>query len=265
MKCPTCGFENAKSYGTCSRCGRFLGAYSIQTPKAAEAGGKTAGIDFSKDIGFAGRSKEEFSHDDIASKMKLNYLHGTREANQRTLEVILKLLETSRRKDLDIRALLQESADIIHDQFRLRWVAIGLKNPRDGVFRYETLVGFREDALQARKKQTFAAEDFTGDTKYKGRVLSEYSKMYFEEDKPYTEGSEATFNRPALLKSRRHGPDDALEADYLDVHIYGADKELLGWIETSGTILGKLPDVTVIKTIEVIASIIGASIVRGRK
>lgn len=265
MKCPTCGFENAKAYGTCARCGRFLGAYSIQTPKTPEAGSKTPGIDLSRDIGFAGRSKEEISHDEIASKMKLNYLHGTRDVNQRTLEVLLKLLETSRRKDLDIRALLQEAADVIHDQFRLRWVAIGLKNPRDGVFKYETLVGFREDALRARKKQTFTAEDFTGDGKYKGRVISEYSKMYFEEDKPYTEGSEATFNRPALLKSRRHGPDDALEADYLDVHIYGADKELLGWIETSGTILGKLPDVTVIKTIEVIASIIGASVVRGRK
>lgn len=265
MKCPTCGFENAKAYGTCTRCGRFLGAYSIQTPKTAEAGSRAPGIDFSKDIGFAGRSKEEIAHDDIASKMKLNYLHGTRDANQRTLEVLLKLLETSRRKDLDIRALLQEAADVIHDQFRLRWVAIGLKNPRDGVFKYETLVGFREDALRARKKQTFVAEDFTGDAKYKGRVISEYSKMYFEEDKPYTEGSEATFNRPALLKSKRHGPDDALEADYLDVHIFGADKELLGWIETSGTILGKLPEVNVIKAIEVIASIIGASIVRGRK
>jgi hypothetical protein len=265
MKCPTCGFENTKSYGTCTRCGRFLGAYSIQTPKPADSGARKPGLDLSKDISFSARSKEESSHTDIASKMKLNYQHGTREANQRTLEIILKLLESCRKKDLDIRSLLQESADVIHDQFRLRWVAIGLKNPKDGLFRYETFVGFRDDAVRARKAQTFTNEDFTEDAKYKGRIISEYSKMYFEEDKPYTEGAEATFNRPALLKSRRHGPDDALEADYVDVHIYGVDRELLGWIETSGTIMGKLPDVTTIKMIEVVASIIGTAIVRSRK
>jgi hypothetical protein len=265
MKCPTCGFENAKSYGTCTRCGRFLGAYSIQTPKSPDTGERKSALDLTRDIGFASRSKEEISHTEIASKMKLNYLHGTRDANQRNLEVILKLLDSSRRKDLDIHVLLQEAADVIHDQFRLRWVAIGLKNPRDGLFRYETLVGFRDDAMRARKRQTFTAEDFTDDAKYKGRPISDHSKMYFEEDKPYMDGSEATFNRPALLKSRRHGPDDALEADYLDVHIFGTDKELVGWIETSGTILGKLPDVITIKSIEVVASIIGAAVVRGRR
>lgn len=265
MKCPTCGYENTKSYGTCARCGRFLGAYSIQTSRASDATGKTPTMDYSKDLGIQGRSKEDISHDEIASKMRLSYLHGTRDSGQRTLEVILKVLETARRKDLDIRTLLQESADIIHDQLRIRWVGIGLKNPKDGLYKYEVLVGFREEALKARKAQTFTADDFMSDGKYKGRTVSEYSRMYFEEDKPYTEGAETTFNRPALLKSRRHGPDDALEADYLDVHIYGPDKELLGWIETSGTIMGKLPDVATIKTIEVIASIIGASIVRGRK
>jgi predicted ATP-dependent serine protease len=96
MKCPTCGFENAKSYGTCTRCGRFLGAYSIQTPKAQDTGAKTPSYSFTGDISSAGRSKDEISHEEIASKMKLSYLHGTRDVNQRTLEVILKLLETSR-------------------------------------------------------------------------------------------------------------------------------------------------------------------------
>ncbi len=109
------------------------------------------------------------------------------------------------------------------------------------------------------------ADDFLGDSKYKGRVISDYSKMYFEEDKPYTDGSESTFNRPALLKSKRHSTDDALEADYLDVHIFGPDKELIGWIETSGTIMGKMPDITTIKTIEVIASMIGAAILRTKQ
>jgi hypothetical protein len=265
MICPTCGFENPKSYGPCARCGRFLSAFSMQTPKPADSAAKKPSIDVSKDLSYAGRSKEEVSHEDVSRRMKMDYQHGTRDANQRTLEIILKLLETSRRRDFDVNGLIQEAANLIRDQYRLRWVAIGLKSPKDGMLRYDALVGFREDAMQARKKQVFKAEDFMSDTKYRGRMISDYSKMYFEEDTPFTDGAEATFNRPALLKSKRHAADDALEADYLDVHIYGPERELIGWIETSGTIMGKLPDIPTIKTIEVFASIIGAAIVRGRR
>lgn len=261
----TCGFDNPKSYGPCQRCGRFLSAFSMQTAKPADSAAKKPGIDFSKDISYSSRAREEFSHEDSVKKIKLYYQHGTREPNQRTLEIILKLLESLRTKEVDARSLIQEAANLIHDQYRLRWVAIGTKNPKDMLFRYEALVGFRDDAVRARKLQTFRAEDFTQDTKYKGWTISDYSRMYLEEDKPYTEGSESTFNRPALLRSKRHAADDALEADYLDVHIYGPDKELLGWIETSGTIIGKLPDVSTIKTIEVIASIIGAALTRAKR
>lgn len=265
MRCPTCGFENPKSYGPCARCGRFLSAFSMQTPKPADSAAKKPAIDFSRDISYAGRSKEEFSHEDVSRRMKMDYQHGTRDSNQRTLEIILKLLESSRRRVFDVNGLIQEAANLIRDQYRLRWVAIGLKDTKDGMFRYDALLGFREDALQARRKQAFKVEDFTGDSKYRGRMISDYSKMYFEEDMPFTDGAESTFNRPALLKSKRRASDDALEADYLDVHIYGPDRELLGWIETSGTIMGKLPDIPTIKAIEVFASIIGATIVRGRR
>ena len=260
MKCPTCGFENPKSYGPCARCGRYLGAFSLslKTPDAS------ARKDGPRDVSFAGRAREQVSHEDIAKKIKMTYMHGARDQTMRAIEGVLKLLEQVRRKDLDLRGLENEAAQLIHDQFRFRWVAIGLKNPKDGLFRYDALVGFREDAAQARKGQTFTLADFVEDAKYKGRVISEYSKMYFEEDKPYTNGAEITFNRPALLKSRRHSPDDALEADYLDVHIYGSDNQLVGWIECSGTITGKLPDVPTIKTLEVIGSIIGAAVALGR-
>jgi hypothetical protein len=262
MKCPTCGYENPKSYGPCARCGRFLSAFVVQTQGATGYTTTKPATSYPKDISFAARKAEEISHEDIARRMKMNYQHGTREADQRTLEVILKILEVSRKKNLDTRELLNEAANYIHDQFRLRWVAIGLKDPRDGFFRYEVLVGFREEAAAARRRQKFVREDFTGDLKYKGRTISEYTRMYFEEDKPYEEGSELTFNRPALLKSRRHSPDDALEADYLDVHIYGHETDLIGWIETSGTIMGKLPDASTMKAIELIASIIGLTLVR---
>ena len=237
----------------------------MQTQRTEATSRTKPAADYSKDLSYAARKAETFSYEDIARKMKMNYQHGTRDTNQRTLEILQKILELSRSKNLDVNGLLHEAANYIRDQYRLRWVAIGLRSPKDGLFRYEALVGFRDEAAVARKKQTFKIEDFTTDARYKGRTISEYTKMYFEEDKPYEDGSEQTFNRPALLKSKRHSPDDALEADYLDFHIYGHGTDLIGWIETSGTIMGKLPDVPTIKAIEVVASIIGSTIIREKK
>jgi len=222
-------------------------------------------VETAKEISFATRMREEFSHEDIAKRMRIQYVHGGHDPVMRAFDNLIKLAASCRKKEVDVRALSEEAARLIHEQFRLRWVAIGSKNPRDGMFRYDALVGFREEAASARRAQTFVLADFVEDTKYKGRQISDITKMYFEEDKPYTNGAEVTFNRPILLKGKRRAPDEALEGDYIDVHIYGGDGELIGWIETSGTVAGKLPDMTAIKTMELIASMLGLAFMRARR
>jgi len=183
---------------------------------------------------------------------------------ERVIDEVLGLMELMRREQISVHQMLEKSSATIRSLFRLRWVAIGLRNPTDGLYRYEILSGFREDAIAARKKQAFKLEDFTTNSIYKGWEVSRLSKMYFEEDKPYTSGSEVTFNRPILMSSLRRAPDDSLEADYLTVQIPGNKGEVLGWIETSGTITGKLPDVATIKWIEMIADVLGAAIMKRR-
>lgn len=196
--------------------------------------------------------------------MQIGYAHGLINPLEHALDEILGLMELLRREQISAHQMLDKSAAIIRQLFRLRWVAIGLKNPTDGLYRYEILAGFREDAVIARRKQAFKIEDFTSNKTYKGWDVSPYTKMYFEEDKPYTTGSEVTFNRPILMSSSRRSPDDCLEADYLTVQILGNKGEILGWIETSGTIAGKLPDTATIKWIEMIAGVLGAALMKRR-
>ena len=62
------------------------------------------------------------------------------------------------------------------------------------------------------------------------------------------------------MNSLRHSPEDCLEADYIDVHIFGGKDDLVGWIEASGTLTGKLPDVNAIRWMEMIASILGVAL-----
>ena len=200
--------------------------------------------------------------DDVTSEMKRAYKRRAMNQSMKVLDGFQTLFASLRKKDIDLRGLMEMAAKMINQQFRIRWISIGLKSPSDDRFRYEVLIGFKEEAADARKQQVFELADFFEDKKYKGRMISEYTKLFLEEDRPYTEGAEITFNRPILINSKRREIDDALEADYLDIHIYGVNNELNGWIEMSGTIMGKLPDTATIMAIEIICDIIGQAILR---
>ena len=65
-----------------------------------------------------------------------------------------------------------------------------------------------------------------------------------------------------MLQMARRALDDSIEGDYLDINILGSDDELLGWIEISGTVTGKLPDIATIRTIEGMASVLALAITR---
>lgn len=204
----------------------------------------------------------KIDHNDIARKMKLDYLHGSRDKNERALEGILSLLSHFQKPQMDLNALLLDAANIIQKQLGIANVGIGLKNASDGLFRYQVLVGFRQETEAIEKKLAYTEKQFSDDTEYKGTMISKISKLYLAEDLPYKEGEIESYDRSALLGMRRLSPSDSLEADYIDIWIQGVNGKLLGWIEISGTRTAKLPDVLTIRQIEVIASIIGAALVQ---
>ncbi len=207
---------------------------------------------------------ESLTTEELGLAMRAEYTQWSKDGTQKVISGILDLLASARSDRLNLPELYARALELAHQQFRLRWLALGTKG-RDGLFRYEAFVGLREDAIKARKRESFRREDFGGAGKYPGRKLSDQTTIYFEEDKPYTNGAEETFNRPALIHSRRHAPDDSLEADFVEVIIYGGNDDFAGWIEASGTTTGKLPSVDSIKWLEVIASIIGVALSRSRR
>ena len=252
-----------RSYGPCKKCGKILGlapkpSPSEQAAKSVEAARKAL------EKPAPGVGEHPVTHREVAIRMQVEYTHGKTDPRERSLDEILALLELLRREQISVYQMLDRSSAIMRSLFRFRWVAIGLRNPSDGMYRYEVMSGFREDAASARRRQAFKPEDFTSNKVYKGWDISPLSKMYFGEDKPYTDGSEVTFNRPILMTSIRRAQDDSLEADYLTVRIPGNKDEMLGWIETSGTITGKLPDIETIKWIELIAQVLGAAVMKRR-
>ncbi|MCJ7490122.1 MAG: hypothetical protein MUO87_08315 [Thermoplasmata archaeon] len=204
---------------------------------------------------------DEVTPDQIEINLKMAYLKTRRDPNSRVLEGFVTLLEHFQKNHMVLAALLQEAADLIRSRFTLRYVMIGLKGP-DGKYKYEIMSGMRDDSWSAHRKKVYTLESFATSVPgwYSVGLISKLSRVYLEEKNPLGPGYETSVNRPALLSQQRSSIDTSLEADFFNTLIKGPRDELLGWIEYPGTVGGKLPDATVIRNVEVVASILGAAI-----
>jgi hypothetical protein len=203
---------------------------------------------------------QSVDHESIGRQLKREYSLSYTDQVARIMSGIQTLCAHLEKKDLDVKALLTDAGNQISQLFGIREVSIGLKDPADGMFRYEVMVGVRDDAEQALRRLVYTSDDFGESSSYKGWMISKYSKLFLAEDKPYSNGEKESYSRQFLLGSKRRSANECLEEDYLDVLICGMEDELLGWIEISGTRTGNLPDSNTIKWIELISRIIGIAL-----
>jgi len=261
MRCPVCGEQNISSVGLCKKCGKPL-VPSIRMGGTQTASQRPAAFGSTRvPIPEPSTAKPvAVDYKDIPRKMKLDYDRAVREQSGRTLAAVQALMQQIESPQPDVRKLMLDASNLISRQFGISNVAAGLKGP-DGLFRYDILVGFREDAVSERKKIAYKKEDFYDAGPYKGYWISRYTKLYLSEDHPYTDFEATAYNRPILLKdSKRRSLNESIEGDYIDVYIFDANNELIGWIETSGTRTGQMPDATSIRWMELMGCIIGIAL-----
>jgi len=197
----------------------------------------------------------------VEANLKMAYIRTKRSHDSRVLEGFVTLLGHFQKDNMSLTVLLQEAADLVKNLFALRYVMIGLKG-RNGVYRYECMSGMRADSWAAHRTKEYTLESFSTTVPgwYRAEVISSLTRVYLEEKNPLGPGYETSVNRPALLSMKRSSVESSLEADFFNTLIKGSRDELLGWIEYPGTIGGKLPDATVIRSVEVVASILAAAI-----
>jgi len=243
---------NTDTDSVCKSCGEALRPSEQQLPAEKPP---------AKGPRFLVPDSQTVHHQDIARKWKFEYGFGAPDQTTRGLDVISALLSYMEKPHIDIRTLLNETATMISKQFGIREVTIGLRDKKDGLFRYVASVGIRPEAEAALRRVVYTIQDFRPDGNYRGTALGKYSTLYLAEDNPYTESEEITYSHPILLGSRRKSLTDSVEGDYIDVMIFGRGDEPAGWIEISCTRAGKIPDITTIKWMETISRIIGAAII----
>jgi len=183
---------------------------------------------------------------------------------ERYLSEIGGFLEHALRISNSKDAVLKETGRLIHQIFEFKEIAFGVRDS-DGMYRYHEMIGFRNEAENARKQIVYNNKDMTDGASFKSIRIGKYSQIHLSEYEPFKSGEEATFNHPELLGKPRTNADDMIEGDYLDTFLIGRQKEILGWIELSGTRNGKLPSREVLLFLEFIASCLPLFLVHTRK
>jgi len=199
--------------------------------------------------------------DSVRRKLKFDYLKARNDPTFKSMDMLGTLLAHFLKPQLNIRDMIQEAANLIQKQFKLRYAMVGLKSMVDGFYYYEVNAGMRQDAWESQKARKYRKEDFDLHTSsYNAAEVSKLTRIYLEEENPLGPTDMMVLNRPVLHGSRRKLDDDALEADFVDTLIVGPGEDLLGWIEYSGTITAKFPDAVTIRNIEIAAGILAVAL-----
>jgi len=156
-----------------------------------------------------------------------------------------------------MNSFLNALAQYIFRQLSIHSLSIGLRSADDGKYHYVAFAGLRKQAEDALRKCVYSREDLLDPKKYPYYDISKYTKLFLAEKNPYAPGEEESYNRPLMLTQSRTSFDDTIEGDYLDIFIIDNRRDIIGWIEVSGTKQGKLPDAFTIYWLELVGSIIG--------
>lgn len=198
--------------------------------------------------------------DEVARKLRLDYLYSQKDLNQKALDGIQTLMEHFQKGDFSLDLFMNDVLSLMKRRLWIREATIALLDKQERMFKYVYQTGLRKDAWDAHKALRYKPEDYINPTVYRAREISRHTSLFLAEDNPYGSGEENTFSRPAMLEARRISVDDSIEGDYFDVWIRGKDKEVVGWIEFSGTTAGKLPDTVTLKWVEMLSSIVSVAL-----
>jgi hypothetical protein len=197
---------------------------------------------------------------DVALRMSMDYAHGIKDHTANTVEAISDLCARVKRPEYELDSFLMDVAQMISRLFGIANTAIAVWDQTHQVYRYRAVTGVWKEAADAYKSISYTKEQVIDEKTYPSHKISRHTQLYLCEERPYAKGEETSYERPALLGMKRRSLSDSLEGDYMCFDFIGAGDEIMGWIETSGTRLRRLPETSVIRWIELIACIVGTVI-----
>lgn len=133
---------------------------------------------------------------DIHTLIRKRFSPGVRDDVEREIEAVTKLISYSLEPGRPLRQILEMAANTIRNLCEFREVSIGLRSEKDGLFRYEVLIGFKKTSEIAHRLLSYTLEDMLSDENYPNVKLSKFTEYCFAERKALEETDFETYNHP---------------------------------------------------------------------
>lgn len=174
----------------------------------------------------------------------------------------VKLFTLESSEKTSVQSILQDAARTIYTSFGFNEINIGLRSEIDGKYRTELVFGRTKEAEAWLRAHAYTMDEMRPCKKYPGIMVSKAVEFAIREDKSYTEEEIASFNRPSKLNEERKSLTEMGEGDYIDIYIFGARGDILGWIGLSNPRDKQIPEREALLGLELMAQIIGLAIQR---
>lgn len=202
-----------------------------------------------------GAAKGGLADREYVAHIKRKYDLAPQNEQEKILSGIVSMIEFSKDGRRSINSILEHAARMIFRLFGIREIGIGLKNRKDGLYRYEVILGFRQEVKDNLMRLEYEGAEILDGSKYPnikiGRLaeFNPFDSMSEEEMRPYV-------NRPSLMNRKRTSHDLFLEGDYVFIWMFDTGDAMIGWIELSCHKDGELPSRTDVRWLEGIAEIL---------
>lgn len=198
------------------------------------------------------------------SYLRKKYSPVPSDETEKILEAIQSIQKFVQDRTQNIKSIMEQVGRTIYRLFGFKEIGIGLKDEKDGVYRYIVLIGYRKEVESAYRKLEYTYEDMLDNAKYPNIKIGKITEFMFVEGLPSDEEIFYTYNRPSELNRKRESFENFMEGDYIDFFMKGYNDKILGFIEVGNTMDGKLPSCSSIRWIEAITSICAIIIQRNQ-
>ena len=185
--------------------------------------------------------------------VETTYSPVPRDDQEKLIDGLLSLTEFARDKKQDVHSFLEKVARTIFRHFAFDEIAIGIYDRKERNYRMNVVFGYRPEIAAEYLRLKYEHDDMVSQERFPFIKIGKLAELDPVEGLP--EDERKFMNRPYAGSLARGAVDEFHEGDYIDVWVYGPQKDIIGWIELSKPRNGRLPPRTTVRWVEVIASI----------
>jgi len=197
---------------------------------------------------------DNISKADFQKNLIKKYSRIPENENERLIEILMGLVQSDwGYRDLS-DAFLNNVVNTLQRKFQFKTVALGLRDKKDGKFRYRIINGFSNSACKNIRQLEYSYDDMVDYGKYPSIQISKTIEFASVIDEP--EAELFTFSQPSKIDEQRKSLNEFKEGDYFHIYLYGEKNTLVGWVECGHKPNNELPSRNDFKWLELFCVII---------